>query len=52
MDRRTDGPTDRRTDTPAYRDAWTHLKNELKMLKYRIIMDNSQYIVVILCSST
>ena len=24
--RQTDGPTDRRTDTPSYRDARTHLK--------------------------
>ena len=26
-DRRTNGRTDRRTDTPSYRDARTHLKN-------------------------
>ena len=29
-DGRTDGPTDGRTDRPSYRDARTHLKNELK----------------------
>ena len=33
-DRRTDGPTDRRTDRrtdkPSYRDARTHLKNQIK----------------------
>ena len=28
----TYGPTDRRMDTPSYRDAWTHLKMYLKML--------------------
>ena len=25
-DARTDGRKDRRTDTPSYKDAWTHLK--------------------------
>ena len=33
-DIRTDGPTDRRTDTPSYRDARTHLKN-LKRIMVR-----------------
>ena len=30
-DRRTDGPTDGRTDTPSYRDARTHLKRMDKL---------------------
>ena len=29
---RTYGPTDGRTDTPSYRDAWTHLKMENNLL--------------------
>ena len=27
---RTDGPTDRPTDNPCYRDGWTHLKKILR----------------------
>ena len=26
-ERKRYGPTERRTDTPSYRDAWTHLKS-------------------------
>ena len=32
--RLTDGPTDRRTDTPSYRDARTHLKRAIWSLKH------------------
>ena len=31
-DRPTDGRTDRRMDTPSYRDAWTHLKRSKAFL--------------------
>ena len=30
---RTDGPTDRRTDKASYRDAWTHLKIRIRLIK-------------------
>ena len=34
---RTDGPTDRRTDRPSYRDAMTHLKSQKLQIRLEVV---------------
>ena len=44
MDRRTDGPTDRRTDIRSYRDARTHQKRSVDQEANRQIYDVTQLV--------